>query len=166
MKPFKILSHIADLRLQVFGHNYEELFQNAVFGLNSILFKDFERLKKKPPAGFEKIKVEGPDINALLVNFLNEVLTQSQINRKIYNRVKFLRLSEKSLETHIFGIPVDHFDEDVKAVTYHEVKIHPVRSRLSEPNIGAATAASGRPTSNGVKHNKRGIFEVVLVLDI
>jgi len=141
MRAFKIIEHTADLRLQVFGHNYEELFQNAVLGLNSILVN--EKLRKvyykKTPVGFEKIKIEGLDINSLLVNFLNEILTQSQINKKIYTRVKFLRFSEKFLEAHIFGVFIDYFDKDIKAVTYHGVEI---------------------------KKNKRGIFEVVLTLDI
>jgi len=48
-------------------------------------------------------------------------------------------ISEKLLEAQIFGLLVDHFDEDVKAVTYHDVKI---------------------------TQNKRGIFEVTLTLDI
>lgn len=139
MLPFKLLSHTADVRLQVFGHNREELFQNAMFGLSSILFKDFDKLKKKLPAGFEKLKIEASDINALLVNFLNQVLTQSQINKKVYNRIKFLKFSEIALEAQIFGVVVDHFDEDVKAVTYHEAKI---------------------------EQNKRGIFEITLTLDI
>lgn len=137
MKPFKILSHTADLRLQIFGHDYEELFQNAVLALSSILTK--ERKKKYVPTGFEKVKIDAPDTNTLLVSFLNEILTQSQINRKVYDRIKFLKFSEKSLEAQIFGQPVENFDEDVKAVTYHNVEI---------------------------EQNRRGHFEVELVLDI
>ena len=141
MQAFKIIEHTADLRLQVFGHNYEELFQNAVLGLNSILINEVlkKTYYKKPPAGFEKIKVEGLDINALLVNFLNEILTQAQINKKIYTRIKFLRFGEKLLEAQIFGVLVDGFDKDIKAVTYHQVEI---------------------------KKNKRNIFEATLTLDI
>lgn len=136
MRPFKIIGHTADLRLQVFGHDYEELFQNAALALASILRAE-ER--KAPPEDYEKIEAAAPDLNSLLINFLNEVLTRSQVNRKVYRKVKFLRFSEKSLVAQIFGRSVDRFDEDVKAVTYH----------------GAA-----------VEKNKRGIFQVTLILDI
>lgn len=138
MIPFKILEHTADMRIKVQGHTEEELFQNAALALAAILYPEYEKFKKRP-GEFEKIIIEAPDINVLLVNFLNEILSRSEINRKIYPRVKFLKFSPKSLETQIFGFPVPEFSEDIKAVTYHEVEI---------------------------KQNKRGIFEVTLTLDI
>ena len=136
MPRFKILPHTADLRVQVFGRTEEELFRNAALALRSVLY---EGRVKKPPGGFEKIVVLGNNINELLVNFLSEILTRSQIDRKIYERVKILRFSPTSLEAHIFGIPVDHFDEDVKAVTHHGVDI---------------------------QKNKRGAWETTVILDI
>lgn len=136
MKLFEVLEHTADLRLKVFGRTEEELFQNGALALSSILKKE---TKKGPPADFVKIKAEGKDLKELLVNFLNEILAKSQIDRKIYRRVKFLKFSGTVLEAQIFGAPVDRFDEDVKAVTHHGVNI---------------------------KKNKRGIFETILVLDI
>jgi len=137
MKSFEILAHTADVRIKAFGHTGEELFQNAVLGLNSILAK--EEKKRFIPQNYEKIKIQGPDINVLLVSFLNEILTRSQINKKIYKKVKFLKFGEKELEAQIFGETVQNFDEDVKAVTYHDTKI---------------------------QKNKRNIFETTLTLDI
>jgi len=137
---FKILSHTADSRLKIYGKNEEELFSNALLGLAAVIKKDAEKLvKRKPAGGYERIVIEGHNQEELLISFLNEVLAQTNINKKIYTWVKFLRLSPFVLEGHIFGTPVEDFDEDVKAVTYHEVQI---------------------------KQNKRGIFEVTLTLDI
>ena len=139
MIPFRVLSHTADVRLRVFGHHYEELFKNAALALASVLVKESAGRRKEPLGGYEKIRVEGQDINILLVNFLNEVLAQSQINRKVYEKVKFLKLSGKDLEAQIFGRPIEDFEEDVKAVTYHDVSI---------------------------SQNARGIWETTLTLDI
>lgn len=133
---YKILSHTADLRVKVFGRTEEELFQNAAFALARVLVSEKQ---KKLLRGYEKIAVQGNNINELLVNFLNEVLTQSQINKKLYERVKILKFSPINLEAHIFGMPVDSFNEDVKAVTYHKVDI---------------------------QKNKRGIFETTVIFDI
>jgi len=138
MIPFKILEHTADMRIRVQGHTEEEVFQSAALALAAILYPEYEKFKKRP-GEYEKIVIEAPDINILLVNFLNEVLSRSEINKKIYPRIKFLKFSPKSLETQIFGFPIDYFDEDIKAVTYHEAEI---------------------------EQNKRGIFEVILTLDI
>jgi SHS2 domain-containing protein len=137
---YKILPHTADLRLKIFGKTEEELFSNALLGLAAVIKKDAEKLaKRKPAGGYEKIVIEGHNREELLISFLNEVLVQANINKKIYIWVKFLKLSPYILEAHIFGTSVDHFDEDVKAVTYHDVKI---------------------------TQNKRGIFEVTITLDI
>lgn len=121
MKPFKLLSHTADIKFEIFGRDLEELFQNGAAALNSVLYQ--RSLKKAAPTGYEKIEAAATDVNTLLINFLNAILTQSEINRKIYQRIKFLKFSETGLTAQIFGTPVEKFDEDVKAVTYHDVKI-------------------------------------------
>ena len=61
---------------------------------------------------------------ALLVDFLSEILYQSQINKEIYNNVKFNKFTITELEAEIFGQKVERFGEDIKAVTYHNLDIH------------------------------------------
>lgn len=115
---YKILSHTADLRLEVNGATMEELFQNAALALADVL-------KKARPAGElleEKIRVESANQSALLVDFLNEILAKSQINKAVY-RVSRLALRDSRLEAELIGVNVPEFDEDVKAVTYHEADI-------------------------------------------
>ena len=122
MTRYRVLSHTADLRLRVYGKELDELFQNAAFGLSSVLLEDSERLIKRV-RGFEKIEVEGSDASELLVNFLNEILTRSNIDKKIYPRAKVLRISPTLVEAHIFGVPVDGFSKDVKAVSYYNAEV-------------------------------------------
>jgi len=138
MKRFRVLSHTADLRLKIFGKNETELFQNAALALAYILFNDIER-RLRFIRGYDSIRAEAADINTLLVNFLNELLTRSNVQKKVYPRLKILRFSPQVIEAQAAGFPVDYFDEDVKAVSYHEAAI---------------------------KKNKRGILETTLVLDI
>lgn len=124
---FEILPHTADVRLKVFGKTKEELFKNAILGMAQIL-------AKSPKSEFKiknlKLKIKSPDINSLLVDFLSEILYQSQVNRAIYREVKFSEFSDPStssgqaqLKAEIFGFKIDKFDEDIKAVTYHELDI-------------------------------------------
>lgn len=122
MKPFKLLAHTADIKFEVFGRDLEELFQNGVAALNSVLYQ--RPLPKAASTGYEKIEAAAADVNTLLINFLNAILTHSEINRKIYQRIKFLKFSETGLTAQIFGTPVENFGEDVKAVTYHDVEIN------------------------------------------
>ena len=121
-KRYRILSHTADMRLRAYGKELDELFQNAALGLANVLSENSERLIKRAK-GFEKIEVEGSDAGELLVNFLNEILTRSNIDKKIYPRAKILRISPTLVEAHIFGVSVDGFSEDVKAVSYYDAEI-------------------------------------------
>ena len=84
-------------------------------------------IKKDSPSYKEKvrrsIKIESPDITALLVDFLSDALSLSQINREIYNKVRFVYFSETLLDAELEGVKVGSFDRDIKAVTYHEANI-------------------------------------------
>ncbi len=135
---FKILPHTADLRLKVFGKNLEELFQNAVLGLSEVICDGAEKLIKRA-RGFKKIAVKVPDSETLLASFLNDVLTASHTDKKIYPKAKILKISPHFIEAQIFGIPVSKFQKDVKAVSYHDIKI---------------------------TRNKKDVLEVILVFDV
>ena len=119
-KGYKILEHIADVRVQAFGKTKEELFLNATRGMTTILRP---KLKDKKEKIKKKIKVKSVDLNSLLVDFLSEVLYQIQTNKEIYNNVKFTNFSDTNLKGELIGNKVESFGEDIKAVTYHGLKI-------------------------------------------
>lgn len=123
MSNYKILSHTADLRLAVYGKTLEELFINAAEALARIL-SGAAKVEVKNKKAKIKIKVASININSLLVDFLNELLSRSQIDKAIY-LVKSLKLSEKkiALTATLAQVKVSEFAEDVKAVTYHEANI-------------------------------------------
>jgi len=115
---FKILPHAADVKIKVFGNTKQELFLNAVEGMNAIL-----KSRGKGKSVCRKIEVESLDLNALLIDFLNEILYLSETNREVYNEVKFKNFSDKRLQGELTGNEVESFGEDIKAVTYHGVEI-------------------------------------------
>ncbi len=128
---YKILPHTADLRLKVYGKNLPELFENAALGLARVLYKDAER-KIKLSRGAEKISVEADGTETLLVAFLNQILALSNINKKVYPKVKILYFSPQKIEAQISGVPTEGFDEDVKAISYHGLKIEKKRDKFFE----------------------------------
>lgn len=118
-KKFEILEHTADLKIRAFGKTKEELFKNALLGMSSVQ-------KTELPAGEKitvKIKIESADPTALLVDFLSEALTQSQIDKAVFYEVKFSKFSDAALEGEIEGVKIAEFDEDIKAVTYHGAEV-------------------------------------------
>jgi SHS2 domain-containing protein len=138
MKNFSILEHTADTRLFVEGSDLNQLFLAAAEGMNSIL---------KEPVNPENcvlvlkqtIKIEAPDSTALLVDFLSTILTISQTKNGIFSHVGFKELTNIKLDATVEGFFVEKFDEDIKAVTYHEAEI---------------------------RKSKNGNFETIIVFDI
>lgn len=137
MKNFQFLPHTADIRLQIEGSTLKELFEAGIQGMAEVIKKGScsSRFESKS----KKIDVASVDLTSLLIDFLSEVLTYSQEEGVVYCRVKFLKIKDKELQAEVYGRAIGNFDEDIKAVTYHEAEI---------------------------KKNGRGNWEVVIVFDI
>ncbi|MFC1894441.1 archease [Candidatus Dependentiae bacterium] len=140
MKSYEFLPHIADIRLKIKGDCLEDLFTVAMQGMGNLIksgacpFKeeDNELLK-------EKIEISSIDSTSLLIDFLSEILTHSQIDKSVYCKVKFSKINNNFVSATIFGKKVEIFDEDIKAVTYHEAEI---------------------------KKDEKGIFSTIIIFDI
>lgn len=122
-KRFELLEHTADIRLKVSGSSKEDLFKNALAGMAFVQKKDSleEKISVSKP-----LFVESIDLNALLVDFLSEVLALSDANQEVYTAVEFKEFSDTVVDAELKGYKIDMFDEDIKAVTYHGVDIQEV----------------------------------------
>ncbi|SCP97670.1 SHS2 domain-containing protein [Anaerobium acetethylicum] len=85
------------------------------------------------------LNIDSADTTALLIDFLSEVLTESNIEYRIFDKLELQELKENHLTAVLYGKSVDRFDTDIKAVTYHEAD---------------------------VKINRKGYYETVIVFDI
>jgi SHS2 domain-containing protein len=144
VRTYQFLSHVADVRLKIEADTLEELFTAALEGMGNLIKKevcqnsalvetDQENLLK------EKIEISSIDTTTLLIDFLSEVLTHTQVNKAVYCKIRFEKLTTNFLSATIFGKQTENFDEDIKAVTYHEAEI---------------------------KKNENGNFETIIVFDI
>lgn len=121
MRKFEILPHIADVRIKIWADSLLELFVVAIEGMMKIIK---EQGTGNQELGVKKtIQIQASDKTMLLIDFMNEVLYQSHANKEIYTEINFLEFSEIALSAEIMGQKVDEFDEDIKAVTYHEAEI-------------------------------------------
>ncbi|ROL60650.1 archease [Bacteroidetes/Chlorobi group bacterium ChocPot_Mid] len=120
IEKFKILPHQADVRILAQGSNKENLFRAALKGLCKVMLQDKEI---KQPSIIKQITVKSTDLTGLLIDFLSEVLSLSHQYKVLFCEVNFEKLTESYLKAEIKGIEVQGFDEDVKAVTYHEANV-------------------------------------------
>lgn len=118
--PYKIAGHIADIKLFVESETLEGLFNDAMGGMMEILSPE---IKKGREVSVREIKISAPDRTALLIDFLNEVLSLAYVNRESFKKINFKKLNETKLEGELVGNEVDGFGEDIKAATYHEANI-------------------------------------------
>jgi SHS2 domain-containing protein len=117
MRPFRVLDHDADIRLEVYGTSREDLFENAAGAMISLI-TDREKVT---PALEKHITVPGN--GELLINFLNELLF-------IWDVERFIPV-DVTVSFHADGLTAlmkgETFDEhkhvieaEMKAVTYHK----------------------------------------------
>lgn len=130
-KKYEILDHPADLKIRAFGKTKEELFLNILYAMGN-----YQKGEIKDKAVIKReIRVESPDLAALLVDFLSEVLYLSQINKEIFSDVKFTKFTDTELEAELFGQKAECFGEDIKAVTYHGLDISQTKDGIWQATI-------------------------------
>jgi len=121
---FEILPHTADMRIKVWGKTLKDLFRNALCGLAYYLKP--ESLEESALGKINikrRIKVEGVDLNSLLIEFLSKVIAETDIYNAVFIAVSFKDFGENFLEAVLEGVKVEGFDKEIKAVSYHEVDI-------------------------------------------
>jgi SHS2 domain-containing protein len=124
---FEVLEHTADLKIKVLGQDLPELFVNA--GL-AIAVQQNPQVKKqalKKPV-WESLEIKSADQKSLLIDWLNEILSRSDLNDKIYANFQIEELSETRLRARIAGQKVSQKQIDIKAATYHDLEIKQVNS--------------------------------------
>lgn len=129
---YKFLEHTADVRIKVSGKNMKELFKSALEGM-------FAFLKPKPAQDAQvvdrEINLNAPDKTALLIDFLNEILYLVNANKEYYDKIIFKKLDNERLQAKIFGKKILKFEDDIKAVTYHEANIKKLKNGSMETII-------------------------------
>ena len=120
MRKHELLSHVADVRLRVHGDSLAEIFTAGLEGMGELMKPGIceEKTEMK-----EELELTSSDTTTLLIDFLAEALTRSHVNRTVVCQVNFEELTETWLKATIRGVRVEGFDEDIKAVTYHEAEV-------------------------------------------
>ena len=124
MRKFKILPHPSELHMRIYGRTLEELFSNALEAMSGIQVKSDSHFKENK---IKKLIWKARDLNALLVDFLSDLLAMSQANKEIY-RIRKIKIDKHkmNLAAEIISYSVAGFDEDIKAVTYQYLNIRQV----------------------------------------
>lgn len=118
--PYQVLGHTADIRLWAEGKNMSELFEAALLGAMAILEPEASTPREET---VRHIEIDSTDPTALLIDFLNEALFNTQKYGEFYTGAEFENISYSHLRAKLKGKKADFFHEDIKAATYHEAHI-------------------------------------------
>jgi SHS2 domain-containing protein len=121
---YEELDHTADVGIRAYGATLEELFENAAAGMFSLI-ADPAKVK---PVGEVEVRVQGEDLEELMVNWLQELLFLHETQRLLLCEFD-VKLQGLTLRASARGEKIDKRHHDlkavVKAVTYHKIKVDP-----------------------------------------
>jgi SHS2 domain-containing protein len=126
-KKYKFFEHTADAKFQAFGRSLEEAFTNAAYATVSLMW-DREKIEAKVQF---PVKVQGSDLEQLLVNFLEEILYLLDSRMFLLQEVGKVKIQRDTDLYKLEGLFIGDYSGkdyvpfgDVKAITYDELKIH------------------------------------------
>jgi SHS2 domain-containing protein len=121
---FKELEHTADWELLVWAPDLPTLFVQAAVGMYALA-----GMSVGPgPHGWRSLDIQAHDLEALLVNFLTELLYFEADEGLVFDRfkleiVKSNHAERYHLSANLFGAISASQGKDIKAVTYHKLNI-------------------------------------------
>ena len=124
-RPYTLIDHTADFGVQVFGSDPENLFANAAFALFDLITD----LPTLDGGTCIKMRIRGEDRADLMVNWLRELLYLWNGRELLVKSVNIKTLSQNRLSASVFCDPYDPgrhtIIREIKAVTYHQVRVEP-----------------------------------------
>lgn len=126
---YKTIDHTADIGIEVFGSDLSDLFENAAYALYDLLTDTGNPLSLSETS----ITVTGQDWPDLMVNWLRELLYLFTGKDMLVKSTKIIFLSQFSITANIkyedFTPGCHIIKNDIKAVTYHQIKVEPEGSK-------------------------------------
>lgn len=132
MRRYFFLDHTTDIRLKLEASTLEELFLAALEGMSSVIKHEVLPTDEEVS---ESITLTSSDPTSLLIDFLSSVLTQSHVQQAVFTSIDEFAVEDNTLSVTIHGYPVSSFDEDIKAVTYHEAYVEKTLQGLYEAQV-------------------------------
>lgn len=123
MKRYEPISHPSDVGIIAYGSDLHELFQNAAYGMFSLM-ADLGSVK---PRDEFRVETKGEDRESLLVNWLNELIFIEDSKKVLLKDFKIQSLSGTILKASARGEKIDlkrhTVLRSVKAATYNQLEI-------------------------------------------
>jgi SHS2 domain-containing protein len=123
---FEFLDHPGDVKLRAWSRDLESLFVAAAEGMMAFLFGN--GITDLEPDRTETIEIEAKDREALLVDWLSELLYRATCEYRAYMGFRIHELTECKMKA-VAASAAAKAVEDIKAVTHHELSVRKCERR-------------------------------------
>jgi len=121
---YEEIPHTADIAARIYGEDIDDLFENAAFAMFDLVSEISELEGDEARVAVE---AEGPDLEGLLVSFLNELLYQAFERDLLFTELKILSRDANGLRAEATGKKLignkEKIKREIKAATYHDLEI-------------------------------------------
>jgi len=114
--------HTGEVQLRIVAPTLAQLFVGAGLALADLMA---EQRAPSLRESTETVVVRAPDREALLVEWLNELIFRAETQRRIYDDIHITHLADNELRAEIRGAFPERLRTAVKAATFHRLKIQP-----------------------------------------
>jgi len=133
-KQFEQLPHTADIQIRVYGASLKELFRHAVIGMFQVVGPkapgcriENERVVCDELPISRDVETSSIDQSALLIDFLSDLLSLSDIHKEAYLDATIHTVSDTAISATVYGVKVTGYEVvELKAVTYHGCEVKKV----------------------------------------
>jgi SHS2 domain-containing protein len=112
--------HTGEVRMRVEAGTLAELFEEAARGLAELMQ---ERPAPPDPGSAEHVRLRARDAEALLVDWLNELVFLSDTRERVYTDVRVTHITDTELEATVAGATPEALRTAVKAATLHGLAV-------------------------------------------
>ena len=113
------LDHTADLAISVYGSDLAALFITSAQGLFDLAFES----GPQEIAQHFSIKLTAPDVETLLIDWLNELLYLSEKHNACFVKFEFLAISPTALNSKANATKIKLTKQYIKAATFHNISV-------------------------------------------
>lgn len=127
--------HTADVQARCWGKSLEEAYNQTAYALMATITPNLNKISSKVE---KKIKIEAEDKEALLFDFLSELLYIFDVEELVFNNIKVQIIKESEdlyvlnalLSGEKFDISKHEIGVEVKAITYSFMEIAESKNRV------------------------------------
>jgi SHS2 domain-containing protein len=129
MKDYELIEHTADVGIRITGRDLKEIFVKAASAMFDIIAQPRRKSDNSKLKDID-IKIDAQDQEELFIDWLNELLSLSEAKEIVFDRFSIKTLTQNQLEATASGFPRENYKikTEIKAATYHELKIEKTNS--------------------------------------